>query len=280
MSTYWQLIRPGLLSTVLFSMAIAALTAAEPPPWSQLANALLGTALLIAGATAANQLLEQQRDARMARTAARPLPSSRATARQVAAFAVLGSLGGIGYLAVLQPPIVTLLAAASWAIYVLIYTPLKRASVWHIPIGAVSGAIPVLLGAATANAVFAPLSLTLAGIVFCWQFPHTAAIGWIYRDEFARGAVMVAAVADPSGRLTGQLALFGAACLLLVSLAPAILSLVGWQYTVVALSLGLAHVAIAAKFLAGPSDDNARALWRMSLVHLPALLVSLLVAVR
>ena len=280
MSTYWRLIRPGLLSAVLFSMAVGALTAAEPPPWTRLVHALAGTALLIAGATAMNQLMEQRRDAKMARTASRPLPSGRATSRQVAVFAVLSSLTGIGCLAALQPPIMTLLAALSWSVYVLIYTPLKRKSVWHIPVGAVAGAIPVLLGAATANAVFAPLSLTLAGVVFFWQFPHTAAIGWIYREQYARGAVKVASVADPSGRLTGQLALFGAACLLPASLVPAILSMVGWPYVVAAVALGLAHVTIAARFLARPIDGNALALWRMSLVHLPALLTSLLVAMR
>ena len=129
----------------------------------------------------------------MARTASRPLPSGRVTSRQVAAFAALGSLAGIGYLAVLEPPIVTLLAALSWSIYVLIYTPLKHASVWHLAVGAVVGAMPVMLGAATANAVFAPLSLALVGIVFFWQFSHTAAIGWIYREQYAC-AVKVAAV--------------------------------------------------------------------------------------
>jgi heme o synthase len=273
---YWRLIRPGLLLAVLFSMAIAALSAAEPPPWTRLTHALLGTALLIAGATAMNQLLEQRQDAKMKRTASRPLPSGQATARQVAMFALLSSLAGVGYLAALEPPLVTLLAALSWCIYVLIYTPLKRTSVWHTPVGAVAGAIPVLIGTATANAAFTPVSLALLGIVFFWQFPHTAAIGWIYRDEYARGAVKVAAVVDPSGRIAGRLAVVGATGLLLASLLPAILSTIGWPYVAIALSLGPAHLAIAAKFLAEPIDASARALWRISLVHLPALLTALL----
>lgn len=276
MSSYWRLIRPGLLLAVLFSMTIAAMTAAEPPTWTRLANALLGTTLLIVGATAMNQLIEQRRDARMARTALRPLPSGKATARQVIVFAAIGSLAGVVYLAVMEPPLVTLLAASSWIIYVLIYTPLKRTSVWHVPVGAVAGAIPVLLGAATADTVFTPMSLALVGVVFFWQFPHTAAIGWIYRDQYARGEMKVASVVDPSGRLAGRLAFVGAVGLLLASLAPAMLPTIGWPYIAVALSLGLIHVAIAAKFLGRPTDANALALWRMSLVHLPVLLASLL----
>jgi protoheme IX farnesyltransferase len=271
MSIYWRLIRPGLLLTVLFSMTIAALTTPQPPSWTCLIHALLGTALLIVGATVMNQLVEHRSDAAMERTASRPLPTGQWTPRQAMMIAVFASLAGIGYLAALEPPVVAILAALSWGIYVLIYTPLKRASVWHIPLGALAGALPVLLGTATANAVFSPVSLTLFGVVFFWQFPHTAAIGWIYREQYA-------AVVDPSGRLTGRFALVGAAGLLVASLVPATLSMVGWLYVVVALSLGLAHLAIAAKFFGKPSDANARLLWRISLVHLPLLLVLLLVS--
>jgi heme O synthase-like polyprenyltransferase len=69
--------------------------------------------------------------------------------------------------------------------------------------------------------------------------------------------------------------LLGAAGLLAASLVPAVVSTVGWPYVVVALSLGLAHLALAARFLGRPTDASARALWRMSLVHLPVLLASL-----
>jgi protoheme IX farnesyltransferase len=275
MSVYWRLIRPGLLLTVLFSMTVAALAADEPPPPTRLVHALLGTALLITGATAMNQLVEHRGDAAMARTASRTLPAGRLTTWQVAMLAAFASLAGIGYLAVMELPAVTILAALSWIIYVLIYTPLKRISVWHTPVGAVAGAIPVLLGAATANAIFTPVSLALFGVLFFWQLPHTAAITWIYREQYARGAIKVAAVVDPSGRLAGRWALAGAAGLLLASLVPAMLSMVGWPYIAVALSLGLVHMAIASIFLSKPTDANARTLWRMSLVHLPLLLTSL-----
>jgi protoheme IX farnesyltransferase len=280
MSTYWKLIRPGLLLTVLFSMAIAALTTDQPPPWFQLIHAMLGTALLIVGATAMNQFMEQRRDAQMARTASRPLPSGQMTGRQIVFLALVSSSAGIGYLAAMEPPPATLLAAVSWCLYVWIYTPLKRISVWHIPIGAAAGALPVLIGAATAHAVFTTLSMTLFGIVFFWQFSHTAAIGWIYREQYACAEMRVAAVVDPSGRLTARWAMAGAVGLLSVSLVPAILSMVGWSYVAVALSLGLTHLILVAIFLGSPTDRSAHALWRMSLVHLPLLLTSLLLATR
>ncbi len=275
---YCRLMRPVVVAMVLGSMAAAALIVGQPPRWPGLAHALLGTGLLIAGATAANQLMERRWDARMARTASRPLPSGRATVREVTVFAVLATFAGIGYLAVLQPGNLTFLAALSWCIYVLVYTPLKRKSVWHIPAGAVAGAMPVLLGPAAVGAAFAPLSLALFGVVFFWQFPHTAAIGWLNREQYARGATRVAAVVDPSGRLAGWLALLGAAGVLLASLVPAMLGPTGWTYFAVAVSSGLAGLFLAARFLCRPTDARARALWRMSLAQLPAVLTALVLA--
>jgi heme o synthase len=276
MSTFWQLIRPRLLLAVLFPMAVAALTAAEPPPAVRLANALVGAALVIAGASAMNQLIERRRDARMERTALRPLLSGRLTGRQVALVAAIASLGGIAELAAMATPAVAILAATAWAVYVLIYTSLKRASVWHIPVGALAGAMPVLLGAATAGEPFTRLSLTLFGIVFFWQFSHTAAIGWIYRQQYAHGGMMVAAVVDPSGRLAGRLAVLGAVGLLLASLVPVVGAAQNLMYLAIVLPLGLTHTVVAFRFLMGPSDARAQTLWRISLFHLPLLLTALL----
>lgn len=271
---YGRLVRPGLTSTVLFSMAIAALTAPEPPSVAQLAHALLGTGLVIAGATAMNQWMERRQDAAMRRTASRPLPAGLVTPQQAALLAAFLSLAGLGYLAAVGPPLVAILAALSWIIYVWVYTPMKRVSLWHIPAGAVSGAMPVLLGGAAAGAVGDPITLALFAVVFFWQFPHTAAIGWMYREQYARCEMQVAAVVDPSGRLAGQLALGGAAGMLLASLVPVLRSAAGWPFLLIALTLGLAHLGLAAKFLHRPGNTNARALFRASMVHLPLLLLA------
>lgn len=281
MSQHWRLVRPGLLATILFSMLVAAVTTGqEVPPWTLLAHSLIGTGMVIAGAVAMNQRLEQRSDARMARTAGRPLPARQLTTRQVTSFAVVCSLAGMVYLVVLAPGPVALMAGFSWVLYVLVYTPLKRVTLLQTPVGAVAGAFPILLGAATAEAIAAPMAWALFGVVFFWQFPHTMSIAWIYRQEYAAGGVQVATVVDPSGRLAGRLALVGAACLLPVSLAPWMLSLVGPAFAIAAILSGLAHLAVAARFAWRPGDATARALWRVSLVHLPLLLVALVLDVR
>ena len=103
---------------------------------------MLGTALLIVGASAMNQLIELRRDALMTRTASRPLPSNRMSVRQAGVFAAVTSLSGMVCLAALTPLSVALLAGLSWVIYVLVYTPLKLSSPWHTPVGAVAVRCP------------------------------------------------------------------------------------------------------------------------------------------
>jgi protoheme IX farnesyltransferase len=281
MQHLWQLIRPGLLTMVLFSMTVAALTAGrDVPPWTVLVHALVGTALVIAGAGAMNQRLEWRSDAKMIRTARRPLPARGITGRAVSWLAAVASIAGLVYLAAMVGVTVSALAAVSWIVYVLVYTPSKRLTAWQTPIGAVAGAMPMLLGAAAAGATLEPTSAVLFAVVFFWQFPHTMAVAWIYRQEFAAGGIKVATVVDPTGRAAGRLAVFGATGLWLVSLVPTTFLTAGWAFGACALVLGVVHLGFAARFLRRPDDATARALWHVSLVHLPLLLVALLVAVR
>lgn len=278
MSDYWRLIRPRIVAMVLAAMLVAAWIAAENPP-DRLAvfHALLGSAGVIVGAIAFNQRLESRSDAKMPRTADRPLPSGRLTDRQVTRFAVLATLAGLGYLAVFGSPQLVGLALLSWIFYVAAYTPMKRRSIWQTPVGAVAGAMPVLLGAAAVDAPGSRLAWCLFGIVFFWQFPHSMAIAWLYRQEFASAAVRVATVVDATGRTAGKLALWGAVLLLPVSVLPAFLSLADWGYGVEAAILGLIYLGLSMRFYSAPSDGNARRLLRMSLLYLPILLVLLLI---
>ncbi|HUT95499.1 MAG TPA: heme o synthase [Thermoguttaceae bacterium] len=274
---YWRLIRPRIVLLVLFAMAVAAWTSGEQrPAWTDLAHALVGTALVIAGAMALNQRWEVRGDARMPRTSGRPLPTGRLTARQVTGFGLLVSAAGLGYLLVASQPGVVVLALASWVVYVLLYTPLKSRTIWQTPVGAAAGAMPVLIGAAVARTPMSPMALSLFGIVCLWQFPHAMAIAWLYRQEFASAEVRVATVVDPSGRAAGVLAVLGAAALVAVSMIPPALALVGWTYAGVAMLLGAGYLACAVRFLGRRDDASARWLLRASLVYLPAVFAALL----
>jgi heme o synthase len=277
---YWKLIRPRIIVLVLLSMMVAAWTAGrEPPPWPLLVHVLAGTALVIAGAIALNQRMEAGGDAKMARTAGRPLPSGRLSARQVTCFGIAISAAGLAYLAFFsQNYRLVALAAVSWAIYLGTYTPLKSRTAWQTPVGALAGAMPVLLGAATAGALASPTALCLFGIVYFWQFPHAMAIAWLYRQQFAAADVKLATVLDPSGHSAGMLAVLGAAILLPVSITPTWFAWWGWPYACCALAAGLAYLVVAVAFWLRPEDLAARWLLRASLVYLPVIFAAMLLS--
>ena len=272
------LIRPRIIALVLFTMTAAACTVGrQAPPWPLLVHALLGTAAIIAGALALNQRFELRGDARMARTAGRPLPSGRLTRGQVTRFGIAASVAGLAYLALTTANVALVaLVAASWVIYLCTYTPLKSRTAWQTPIGAVAGAMPTLLGAATAETGFGTMALAMFGIVYFWQFPHAMAIAWLYRHQFAAAEVKLATVVDPSGRLAGRLAFWGAVALLPVSLIPVATGLADGRYGLIAVLLGAGYLALATGFLRRADDVTARRLLRGSLVYLPALLAALL----
>jgi protoheme IX farnesyltransferase len=273
-SAYLSLIRPRIMALVLVSLAAAAWTAgpATPDPLAVL-HAAVGTALVIAGAVSLNQRLEAAGDAQMPRTAARPLPAGRLSRRQVTGFGLAASACGLAYLIVLSSGLVTALAAASWALYVLLYTPLKTRSPWQTPVGAVAGAMPVLLGAAAAGAPTSPAAIALFAVVFCWQLPHAMAIAWRYRAEFAAAGVRLATVVEPSGRVAGAIALLGALAAAPPSLWPLCAS-AGWGYALAAGLLNLALAAAALAFARRPGDRAARWLLVATLVYLPMLLAA------
>lgn len=262
---------------VLAAMLVSAWTAAAKTPDAiALLHALMGTAGVIVGAIAFNQRLESRSDAKMPRTAGRPLPAGRLSKRQTTRFAVLATLAGLGYLAVFGSWPLAGLAFLSWLFYVAAYTPMKSRSIWQTPVGAVAGAMPVLLGATAVHALENRWAWCLFGIVFLWQFPHSMAIAWLYRREFAAAEVRLATVVDASGRTAGFFALGGAMMLLPISILPAFLSLADWKYGAAAAVLGLVYAWYSLRFSFAPSEETARRLLRMSLVYLPMLLALVL----
>jgi protoheme IX farnesyltransferase len=274
---YAQASRPRIVGLVLFTMAITALVASpRAPSWPVLLNALLGSGLVIVGAIALNQRLELVSDAKMPRTVGRPLPAGRLSARQVTTFGIATTLAGLAYLAVLVNRPIVILAAASWVIYVWVYTPAKMLTTWQTAIGAVAGAMPALLGAAAAGESMSPVGLALFGVVYFWQFPHAMAIAWLYRDQFATAEVKLPTVVDPSGRSAAILSLMGAVVLLPVSLVPSLVRPAGLGYPLAALLLELGYLASAVGFFARRDDRSARIMLRASVVYLPLVLLALL----
>jgi protoheme IX farnesyltransferase len=273
---YLELTKPRIAALVLVTVTVAAFVAGwGPPNAALLVNTLLGTTLVAASASAFNQLLERESDALMPRTADRPLPAGRLLPWQVALFGISTIMLGTVYLAAAVNPLTAALGLLTWFLYVWIYTPLKSRTSANTAVGAVAGALPVLMG----WSAVAPLDLkafSLFLIVFLWQFPHFMAIAWMYRHEYAAAGLKMLPVVDPSGHRAGAQAVVAALLLIPVSLVPAVQNLAGPMYFGWVLVLSLAQFACAVAFFARLDDTAARRLLRASLVYLPLVMILLL----
>ena len=269
-----ELTKPRITVMVVVTAGIGMLLAANGGlPLELIIHTLVGTALLSAGSSALNQVLERDLDALMERTADRPLPAGRMSADAGLLFGVGLAIVGLLELAVGVNLLTALLGAVALAGYVFVYTPLKRFSSLATLVGAVPGAIPPLMGwAAVENGIGAG-GWVLFGILFLWQLPHFLAIAWLCREDYARAGFPMLPVIEPSGRSTArQMILYGAA-LLPVSLLPTILGLTGLTYFLGTLSLGCFFLGFCVAFSLSFSRQAARRVLLISVLYLPAVLI-------
>ncbi|HTY64238.1 MAG TPA: heme o synthase [Acidobacteriota bacterium] len=271
-----RLTKPKLLSLVLFTTMVGFCTAnAGPMPMLLLANTLIGTALIAGGATACNMYRERKLDARMKRTALRPLASGRLPLPQAMFFALVLSAGGLSYLFSRVNRLTGILAALVFACYLFLYTPLKTKTWLSVFVGAVPGAVPVVMGWTAASGRVSRGAWILFAIVFLWQVPHFFSIGWMHRDDYANAGLPVISVVDRDGRKTGRLAVQFVVVLVGVTLLPFLWSFAGRTYCAGAVILGLIFLGCAIRFATLRDTRSARALFMVSALYLPALFVFL-----
>src|SRR5216683_1143328 len=209
--------------------------------WSLgLLHALLGIALVSSGTAALNEVLESSVDARMRRTALRPVPSGRMTRAHAATVGVALTLGGSAYLAVNANLLTGVLVFFTSLVYLAAYTPLKQISPICTFVGAFPGAMPVVLGWTAARGRVEIETLILFGVMFVWQFPHFLSIAWLYREDYARGDIRMLPVVEPDGRSTLWRILAYSAALIPVSILPVVTGMAGRVYLVGAVLLGAA----------------------------------------
>jgi heme o synthase len=278
---YVELTKPriAMLELVVVLAAGFVATWGQPDP-ELILNAMLGTLLIAASASAANQWLERHSDSRMSRTASRPLPAGRLTSHEALAFALVTLLAGAAYLVLFANLACALWALLTWVIYVLAYTPLKTVSPLNTAVGAVAGALPVLIGWSATGAHIDGRALALLLVLFLWQFPHFMAIAWLYRRDYAQAGHQMLTVVDPTGRRAGWQAALAALALLPVSIVPLLAApgLGSLLYVTSACLLGAGQFGLAVLFWQKATDLRARLLLQASLVYLPTLLASLTLA--
>jgi protoheme IX farnesyltransferase len=268
---YVELTKPRIVVLELVTVIVAAHLAS---PWGiqpmVLLHTVLGAALVAASAGAFNQWWEQANDGRMIRTASRPLPTGRLTSTQVITFGSATLAVGITELVFGVGLTTAGFALATWLVYVLAYTPLKTRSPLNTAVGAVSGALPILIGWTATGAAIDVRALAVVAVMFLWQFPHFMAIAWLYRADYVRGGQRMLTVIDPTGLRAGAQALVGALALVPVSLVPAMSPQAGSPaiYSGWTIALGIGQVIAATLFLIHRDDRSARRLLRASLLYL------------
>jgi protoheme IX farnesyltransferase len=276
---YLELTKPRVAVLVLFTVAAGAWLAGHgaPDPACVL-HAVCATALVAAGASTLNQLLERHSDALMRRTEGRPLPSGRLQPVEVSLFGAALGVGGLAYLGLaVRQPLAVLAAAFTFVSYVFLYTPLKRRTTLNTLVGAVPGALPPVIGWAAVRGTIGPEAVALFLILYLWQVPHFLAIAWIYRADYARAGLRMLPVVDPDGSMTGRQMAMYCLALIPVSLLPALLRQADPLYMAGAVVLGLGFLLTALGFVREASVPQARRVMRASLLYLPALLLLLLI---
>ena len=255
--------------------------------WGLMMHTMLGSTLAALGSAVFNQLMEIEPDSRMRRTADRPLPAGRISTG--AAFGLGWLLSAMGLIHLVHRVNVesAFLTAATLAVYLFVYTPLKRQSSLNTLVGAVSGALPPLIGwvgaagpHAAQDAYFRwqlmvePGALYLFALLFLWQLPHFLAINWMYRDEYVRGGFVMLANEDEHGVRTSRHALAWSLAMLLLTFQPVWHGLVRpLPFVICALLVNLWLCARALNFQRQPGRDSARRLFLGTLLYLPLMLL-------
>jgi protoheme IX farnesyltransferase len=272
-SVFADLVKARLTTLVLLTTAVGFyLGWRGDMNWMLLLDTLAGTALVAAGASALNQWLERDYDAKMLRTQSRPLPSGRMQPATVVILGGVSSVAGLIYLAMAVNLLTSVLGAVTLVSYVFIYTPLKRVTWLNTLVGAIPGALPPLMGWTAARNELSGEGWALFAILAFWQLPHFFAIAWIYRDQYAKAGFVMLPNVDADGRYTGQQTVSNALALFIVSLCPFLLKMTGTLYLAGAVILGVVFLFYSVRFSRQLTLSRARQLFLASVLYLPLLL--------
>ena len=282
-SALFELTKPRLSMLSVFTAALGYL-AHYPLNKEALTfwSLMLGTSLAAGGAAALNQWMERLEDARMPRTAGRPLPSRLIEPETALAFGLGISAIGLLILWFGTNAWATGLTLGTLLTYLLIYTPLKKKTVYATEIGAIAGALPPLIGWVAAAGQPTTFGWILFGILFAWQLPHFMAIAWTYREDYRRGGFVMPSHSGDGGKGSARKSFFYAILLTGLVLAPIFSPFgqpqPGISYLLSAIPLSLYIVWASAKFLWSKNRDlAARKLFYATIIYLPILFVALVV---
>jgi heme o synthase len=232
---YFQLIKFTLSFMVVFSTVVSFLIAPTGLYYrSRIISVLLlfvGGMLVTGSANAINQVAEKDTDAKMKRTAKRPVASGRMSVNEATMFAVITGVLGVFILWYWFNYQAALTGLFSLFLYGFIYTPLKKINSIAVLVGAIPGAIPCLIGWVAATGNFSAGGWILFGIQFFWQFPHFWAIAWIAHTDYTTAGFKLLPGDKGPTKFTALQTVIYSALMIPVGLLPHLVPLFEFDYT-------------------------------------------------
>lgn len=273
---YLELTKPRLSLLSVLTALVGYISARPPFEPLKLLFVLVGTSLAAGGVAALNQWLEHETDARMKRTADRPIPSGKVATGSAFVLGMLMCITALFLLFAKVHPLAALFTLLTIVSYLCWYTPAKKWSIWSTEIGAVAGAFPPLIGWSAGDSGVSALGWILFGVLFFWQIPHFMAIAWIYRRDYATVHFPMLPVRDEAGGRVAAWAFVNTIALVILSLVPVALGLSSKWYGAAAVVGGAWFLWRAAVFLRAEGRDlSARKLFLASIAYLPLVLGAL-----
>jgi len=272
---YGELVKFKLNLTVVFSAVMAYLIAASGDiDWGAVVILSIGGFCVAGAANALNQVLERDYDKLMKRTANRPLAAGRMSVSEGVMAAGLFSIAGLMMLAMFNPW-ASFFGVIAMLSYAFIYTPMKRISPAAIAIGAVPGALPMLIGCVAFQGELTSLAFALFALQFFWQFPHFSAISWLGFEDYQKaGFRFVATNNGEQDKSIGVQATFYAICLVPVALVPFFSNQTGLVSALFVTTLSLVYAGFGWNLYKKQNRKAAMLLMFSSFLYLPLALVA------
>ena len=273
---YMEFIKPRLVVMILITTAAGFyLGAQQTVDWLRCLHTLVGAGLTAAGVLGLNQYLERDVDAQMKRTQERPLPDGRMNPLEALFVGAALTGGGMLYLTFVVNMLSGFVISLIVVSYLFLYTPLKRKTSLCTLIGAVPGALPPVVGWVAARGTLTGEAWVLFAILFLWQLPHSLAIAYIYREDYAKAGFRLLPVIHPDGASTCRQIVMNCVALLGIGLLPALYNLAGSIYFFTALVSGVAFLAFGIYLARTRSVKAARYLLYASLLYLPVVFITM-----
>jgi heme o synthase len=275
---YKLLVKLNLSLMVVFSSLVGYWVAPNVSfDFWKLTMLFLGGMLVTGSANACNEIMESTTDAIMKRTSTRPLPTGRMDVREAMIFAAVALISGLAILWIQFNLLCAFISLASFVLYVLAYTPLKKVSSINVFVGAIPGALPALIGWAAATNGLALGGWCLFALQFLWQFPHFWSIAWLAHEEYTKAGLKMLPTENKESKFTSMQCVHYCVAILSLSFLPVLTGIGAWISVVIISAAAMYFLYRAILFYKYNDAKTARMLMFASFFYLPLVYLALII---